>query len=258
MDTFSGRRLGDAWIHWSGQLRSDENDSSSRKRIFIGLTFGLLILCGSLIFLIDYLIQPRLGQLHPSLPGAVTICLFSIWGAVLLLFLFMALSVWIGKNRLARRLPKSLPLRFFLPPVYRLGRMIGRSKDQISNSFIHVHNGWIRLLAHQSSAGKILILLPRCLHKNVLNQVRRFSLMRHIPMYVVSGGETARRIVEEKDPDAVIGVACERDLLAGIRDLCPKVQIIGIPNHRPEGPCRNTLINFHELEQAVSIFQKQL
>ena len=74
-------------------------------------------------------------------------------------------------------------------------------------------------------------------------------------MYIVTGGEMARRIIEEKAPDAVIGVACERDLLAGIRDLRPGIQLIGIPNLRPEGPCRDTLIDFNELEQAVGVFQ---
>jgi hypothetical protein len=253
--TAADRQLGDAWVHWNGRLDSDENDSRSRKRLFLGLTFGLLMLWGVLLYGIAFLIGPRLRELHRSLPGIVTVLLSGIWGATFILYLVLLFSVWTGKKGLARRLPRSLPLRFLVPTVYRLGRLAGKSRDQITHSYIQVHNSWIRLLAAKPDAGKMLILLPRCLHKPLLDQVRRFSITRQIPMYIVNGGEMARRIIEEKAPDAVIGVACERDLLAGIRDLRPGIQLIGIPNLRPEGPCRDTLIDFNELEQAVGVFQ---
>lgn len=216
------------------------------------------MLWGVLLYGVNFLIGPRLRGLHRDLPGIVTILLSGIWGTVFVLYLVLIFSIWTGKKGLARRLPRSLPLRFLVPTVYRLGRLIGKSRDQISHSYILVHNCWIRLLAVKSDAGKMLILLPRCLHKPLLDQVRRFSIMRQIPIYIVNGGEMARRIIEEKAPDAVIGVACERDLLAGIKDIFPNVQLIGIPNRRPEGPCRNTLIDFHELEQAVGVFQQKI
>jgi hypothetical protein len=249
------RQLGDAWAHWSGRLNADENDSRSQKRLFLSLTFGLLVFWGILLYGVDYLIWPRLRELHRGLPGIVTILFSCIWGAVFVLYLVLIFSVWTGKKGLARRLPRSLPLRFLVPTVYRLGRLAGKSRDQITHSYLQVHNSWIRLLAGKPDAGKMLILLPRCLQKPLLDQVRRFSIMRQIPVYIVTGGEMARRIIEEKAPDAVIGVACERDLLAGLRDLRPGIQLIGIPNLRPEGPCRNTLIDFRELERAVGVFQ---
>ena len=251
------RQLGDAWRHWNGRLDAESYGSAAKKGTFLGLTFGLLFFSGVLLFGLDYLIGPRLSQVHPGLLSAVNIFFIVSWLAVFLLFCVMLFSVWRGTSMMARRLPQSLPLRFFVPAVYRLGRLAGRSADQITHSFIQVHNAWIRLLARKSDAGKILILLPRCLQKTLLDQVRRFSLMRRIPVYVVSGGEMARRIIEEREPRAVIGVACERDLMAGLRDLSPDIQMIGIPNLRPEGPCRNTLIDFHELEMAVQAFQNR-
>ncbi len=253
--TQSDRQLGDAWAHWNGRLDADEKDSHSRKSLFLGLIFGLLVLWGGLFYGIDYLIGPRLREIHPGLPGFVNSLLSIIWSTVFILYLVLLFSVWTGKKGLARRLPRSLPLRFLVPTVYRLGKLIGKSRDQITHSFILVNNRWIRVLAFKPNAARILILLPRCLQKPLLDQVRRFSIMRQIPVYIVNGGEMARRIIEEKAPNAVIGVACERDLLSGIRDLCPRIQIIGIPNLRPEGPCRNTLIDFDELEQAVGVFQ---
>jgi uncharacterized protein len=251
------RQLGDAWIHWNGRLDAESNGSAANKGTFLGLTFGLLIFSGVLLFIIDYLIGPRLSQVDPRLLHAVTAFFLVLWLSAFMLFGILLFSVWRGKGKMARRLPQSLPMRFFVPAVYRLGRLAGRPSDQITHSFIQVHNSWVRLLARKSDAGKILILLPRCLQKTLLDQVRRFSLIRHIPVYVVSGGEMARRIIEQREPKAVIGVACERDLLAGLRDLSPDIQMIGIPNLRPEGPCRNTLIDFHELETAVQAFQNR-
>jgi hypothetical protein len=257
LKTHPDRQLGDAWRHWNGRLDSDSHGSAAKKGTFLGLTFGLLIAFGVLLFGINYLIGPRLSQVHPKLLLAMTSFFIMLWLAVFILFVILLLSVWRGTGKMARRLPQTLPLRFFVPAIYRMGRLAGRSSYQITHSFIQVHNSWIRLLARKSDAGKILILLPRCLQKTLLDQVRRFSIMRRIPVYVVSGGEMARRIIEEREPRAVIGVACERDLLAGLRDLSPNIQMIGIPNLRPEGPCRNTLIDFHELEMAVQAFQNR-
>jgi uncharacterized protein len=249
------RQLGDSWAHWNGRFDRDEIDSHASKRLFLSLTFGLLVFWGVFLCCVGYLIAPRLRELHPGFPGVVALLFAGLWGAIFILYLIMLISVWTGKKALARRLPRTLPLRFLVPAVYRLGSFFGKSRDQITHSYIQVHNRWISLLAGKSDSGNMLILLPRCLQKSLLDQVRRFSITRRIPVYIVSGGEMARRIIEERSPNAVIGVACERDLLAGIRDLCRNVQLIGISNRRPEGPCRNTLIDFDELERAVAVFQ---
>jgi hypothetical protein len=51
----------------------------------------------------------------------------------------------------------------------------------------------------------------------------------------------------------VIGVACERDLLSGIRDVRHKLSVLGIANTRPNGPCRDTQINLAELEATLDL-----
>jgi hypothetical protein len=248
------RQLGDAWLHWNGRLKPVEKDSNTQKRIFVGLIFCILLIVAIFLYGIYYFTEPRFRMLHAELPVTVAVLLVLVWGIVFLLFVFSVLSIWFQNSLMAKWFPKSIPVRFLIPFVFKLGRLLGQSRDQISNSFIKVHNSWIRLSAGKIKAEKILVLLPRCLQKPLLNQVRQFSLMRRIPVYVVSGGEMARRIIADKKPEAVISVACERDLLSGIRDLCPCIQIIGIPNYRPEGPCKNTRIHFLEFEQAVQLF----
>jgi hypothetical protein len=55
-------------------------------------------------------------------------------------------------------------------------------------------------------------------------------------------------------PQAIIAVACERDLVSGLQDVAPKIPVFAIPNKRPEGPCKNTFINIEELEASIKDF----
>ena len=61
-------------------------------------------------------------------------------------------------------------------------------------------------------------------------------------------------MIRTERPSAVIGVACERDLISGIRDVSPLLPTIGITNQRPEGPCKNTLIDMDALRRAIETF----
>ena len=60
---------------------------------------------------------------------------------------------------------------------------------------------------------------------------------------VATGGEEARAAVREQRPGAVFAVACERDLVEGLRDVLPRFLVQGLSNRRPEGPCRNSEID---------------
>ena len=53
-------------------------------------------------------------------------------------------------------------------------------------------------------------------------------------------------------PLAVIGIACERDLVSGIEEITSKIPVIGIENKRPEGPCKNTLVDVELFEKTLS------
>ena len=55
-------------------------------------------------------------------------------------------------------------------------------------------------------------------------------------------------------PKAIIAIACERDLVAGIKDVPYKILVHGIPNLRPNGPCKDTIINTIEFEKSIRMF----
>ena len=42
--------------------------------------------------------------------------------------------------------------------------------------------------------------------------------------------------------------------LSGIQDISDQIPVIGIPNIRPEGLCKNTTIDIHELDEAIKAF----
>ena len=71
-----------------------------------------------------------------------------------------------------------------------------------------------------------------------------------VRLAIATGGSIARRIVVETRPKLILAVACERDLTSGIQDTHP-LPVFGILNHRPEGPCRNTLVDLTLVEAAL-------
>ena len=76
-----------------------------------------------------------------------------------------------------------------------------------------------------------------------------------VKAFILAGGEAARARICEHKPRACVAVACERDLVAGISDVASAKLIgIGIPNKRPEGPCKNTTLDLKEFENAVRFF----
>ena len=72
-------------------------------------------------------------------------------------------------------------------------------------------------------------------------------------MAVATGGTLARKLIVERRPHFILAVACERDLTSGIRDSYP-LPVIGVLNHRPNGPCFNTHIMMDEVEQVLDEF----
>ena len=72
-------------------------------------------------------------------------------------------------------------------------------------------------------------------------------------LFVATGGTLARRIVIDIKPEAIVAVACERDLSSGIVDTYP-IPILGIVNERPFGPCFNTRVDIDKVKDALNFF----
>jgi hypothetical protein len=91
----------------------------------------------------------------------------------------------------------------------------------------------------------------RCPVGNLLNLGEKYNLR----IDVVNGGTSARSKAASFRPDAIVAVACERDLTLGIQDVYP-IPVYGVINDRPNGPCHNTSVDMKLVEEAIYFFRK--
>ena len=247
----SSPKLGDEWRDWDGHATPD---AAAPKRLFFAIIVGYLIVTVAASLLSWYLVAPRLAEWHSAAPGVLLVGLaivLTALGVALALVALMLVANWPRSARaswLARRLLAVVERR-----VFGLACILSINKDRLAHAFIRTNNALVRLALQRVAPQRVLILLPRCLRKDQLVQARSLASQHGVEVAIVAGGEQARQRIWEKRPILVIGVACERDLLSGIRDVPHRLSVFGIPNTRPHGPCRETQIGLTELECALDL-----
>ena len=166
------------------------------------------------------------------------------------LAVMVAVSAFTGKNLLFHSRIGQVAASRILPLALALARRLGISRDRLGNSFVRFSNAVVSA-SHSPGKGKTIILIPRCLQADIRKTVQEMGARAGVGVFVATGGGEARKVIQQERPSAVIGVACERDLISGIHDVAPKVATLGVANQRPEGPCKNTLIDLEELRAAI-------
>jgi hypothetical protein len=251
------------------ESKGKEKNRIAEKWTFI---FLLLLTCLVLVGLAVVLwLIPYIGfsNIHPKLPlimavlfGAVV--LFLIGGGLTLVFTILR-----GKNLFFNRRIRGVVIRFLFPLLVVVGKCVGVSKNKVRRAFVAVNNQLVLSETRTVKPEKLLILLPHCLQNheckvkvtgNVENcrscgKCKIMGLVGliakyNVPMSVATGGTLARRIVVEKRPKIIIGVACERDLTSGIQDSYP-IPVYGIFNRRPNGPCYDTDVDLELVEKGM-------
>lgn len=243
-----------------------------RKRLFIGLVTGTsVLLC--LFLLVGWIIPVvGFGNIHPSIPYITGILLLACIGGIAWASLTLVLQISTGRIFWGSLRVRGLANRLFLPCMELLARLMGISTSEVRRSFIKVNNELSQNLGAVFAPARILILLPHCLQRTdceirLTSQVDACKRCGRCPiagllalrdrygvcLAIATGGSIARRIVVEARPRLIIAVACERDLASGVQDTHP-LPVYGILNHRPEGPCRNTLVCLSLVENALRHF----
>jgi uncharacterized protein len=246
------RKLGDEWEDWSGDLDESVAYEETAGLFTLFAALALLLILAGLGFVL-FMIEPRLAQVHPSL----------VWGARFLaamlvlgsagLGIMVAASALTGKNLLVRTSMGQAAAARILPIVLVISRKLGIPRDRIGNSFVRFSNAVVRA-SHHPGHGKTIILIPRCLKPEVRKEVLDMGARSGVGVFTATGGGEARQIIRRERPSGVIGVACERDLISGISDVAPRIATLGVANKRPEGPCKNTLVDLDELRAAIETF----
>ncbi len=244
------RRLGDEWLDWNGDPRDAEIDE--KLSTFLTLAAGAVLIFFACLQVAWYLAKPRFEQFSPLLSSLIG------WSTILLtviVFLLVAVETTLLLKFRKSIFPYIWGAKFLLSLLSKtmwLGGKLGISKDRVSNSFIKVHNLMVKSHAGEVRTDTLLVLLPRCLEKDARRQVVERANGRAVEIVTAAGGEEARKAIKQYKPSLIIAIACERDLISGIKDVAEKIPVLAIPNKRPEGPCKNTNLQLDALDDALS------
>ncbi|HEX8948786.1 MAG TPA: DUF116 domain-containing protein, partial [Dissulfurispiraceae bacterium] len=145
-------------------------------------------------------------------------------------------------------------------------------KEAFQLLVIRLNNRLVKADIARYRTKRILLLLPHCLQINDcdvritndiynckrcgkcgIKELIQIADEHALKLFVATGGNLARRIVSDIRPEAIVAVACERDLSSGIVDTYP-LPVLGIPNERPFGPCLNTKVDLTKVKEAIALF----
>jgi len=259
-DTETGvkdRKLGDEWVGWDGSTPSAGSEIDEKPGTFFVLAVWSVLFLVACCLLAWYLAKPRFDQLSPRLSSLVE---FSALVLAALVFAAGALEYILLAKFRRPVFPYALTEKLLLSLLSKslwLGARLGMSRDRVGNSFIKAHNLLLKSHAQEVNARALLVLLPRCLQKETRKEVVQRVNGKAFQIVTVGGGEEARKAIRQYKPSLILAVACERDLISGIRDVAEKIHILAIPNERPEGPCKNTHLSMDALEDALKFITER-
>lgn len=241
------RKLGDEWEDWDGSLH--ENDTRTPGWVFLALAGLAGLMLAGLGLLVTWLVYPRMQSLGMG-PAVIAAC--GLWSVYLASwYAGVIFTAWgLPLQRLNRLLGG---VSWIVTPAIYLGKLFGLSRDKLGHSFLLNYNRF-ELFPRVQDPVKLLVLAPRCLSRDTMQELRRMQEQYRFSLVVAVGGTEARRAIGEIKPKGIIAIACERDLLSGVKDIRGRVPVWTLPNTRPEGPCKNTMIPIREVEQMVVRF----
>lgn len=242
------------------------DESKAVFLVFAALSLFIMMLAA---FFLWFLLEPRLAGISKDLP-----LVFAALEATALLFMVGSFFLSIISAMTEKDFHLFIKGRYFVlgilvPFSLWLGRKLGVPKDYMRNSFIKVNNSLVRSITNLISARRLLILIPHCLQRSeclskicediencqrcgqcVISDFVELKERHNFDALVANGGTMARRLVAQIRPTAIIAIACERELAGGIQDTF-HIPVIGIPNIRPHGPCKDTQVDFEKVEETI-------
>lgn len=239
-----------------------------RKRLFVELMGLSVVLIAGMAALVYYLVRTGLLMVHWVGVGIIVLLLgFFCFAMAGLGGLLLALST--GRISVFLQRPMEAVIFWLLPAALRIGHWLGIERDQIRGSFIAVHNQVTLLRQQEIEPERILILAPVCLQRSECNRkvttdidqcarcggcaVGDLLELRDefgVHAAIATGGTMARKLIKDLRPQAVVAIACERDLTSGLQDT-RELTVLAIPNLRPHGPCFNTQVDLQEVQKAL-------
>jgi len=156
-----------------------------------------------------------------------------------------------------------------------IGKKFGLKEDLLNYLHIEIRNKLNEEEFKQVPKNERIILLPHCLrHKDCpckynefglvcdgceieecqIFRIRKLAKERGCETYVLPGGSMVKKIVKEKRPKAVIGVACYEEANLGM----DKLKEVGIPCQAVlllKDGCKDTLVDIDEIKEKMDLDQ---
>ena len=140
----------------------------------------------------------------------------------------------------------------------------------VFGALVRLNNRVTRGRRVRTEPGRVLVLLARCLQsgecgRNLARDARAacarcgrcpigplldLADRTGVRLLVAGGGRQALAAVRGAGIDAVVAVACERELVQGIFGVFP-TPVVAVCNTRPLGDCHDTQVDVAAVEAAV-------
>src|SRR6266571_262391 len=217
------RRLGHEWDEWDGRPLPGNGDFSAPPSLFFryaGVTLAL------------------------AAGGGVAAATAWLWFGVLLLSFYGPVlplpEGWLERG----------PYLHLMNLTSHVARAFG-NRDWVEHAAIDVYNALAERRQRRVGKGELLVLIPRCLSREALDGVLGIAGRYEVPVFVATRGQLARRVIRERRPRAIVAVACERDMMTGLRDVAGKLPVLGLTMRLPNGPCRDAMLDLETMERWV-------
>jgi hypothetical protein len=241
------------------------------KRLFVALMGVTCLLIAGIILFLWWAQKTGLAGINPLLPKITGVTLGLLAAAILFGTILLLLTTALSRDILFTRFLRGVVIKFLLPVIEFIGRVLGIPRDTIRQSFIAMNNSLVLSQKLLIKPDRILILLPHCIQlfdceikvtgaiskwvrcgRCDISGLSELAEKYRIDISVATGGTLARKVITEKRPKLVVAVACEGDLTSGIKDCYP-LPVLGILNDRPFGPCFNTRVETQKIDEALQL-----
>ena len=239
------------------------------KGLFLTLSTITLILMMAVTTLLWWFISPRLHEISELVTNLSLTTLRVFYLILILGVILVYCTILFERNFLIARFAIRAFIKILFPVTIFLGKIIGLSQEKMRESFVHLNNSFLKAIKTKFGPSHILILLPHCLQntdcgirittdihkcekcgKCDIGRLAMLSEKYNIPIAIATGGTLARKIIVENKPKFIIAIACQRDLVEGLREVFP-IPVYGVLNDRPEGPCFNTRVTVEKIDLAL-------
>lgn len=229
----------------------------------------LIILLGVLVGVVDLFVTS-----YNDIFSKLLIALFVTIVGIIVFSTFVTYFVVMDKKVNSNIMKINFKIvNLLFPIVTYIASMLKISKDEMRRVYIKLNNEYIYSGKYNFDAEDIIILIPHCVQNNScklkitndidncnrcglcsVNDLVELKNKQNVKVFVATGGTLARKIIVDNKPEAVIAVACERDLTSGVQDVS-KIPVLGVFNKRPNGPCFNTGIDIEDVENAIKFLR---